>query len=319
MADLDIDKIKQLDGALLLVLRELLRQRRATLAAQRLGLSQSAVSHALSRLRELFDDRLFVRTPVGLEPTRHALDLAPRIDALLGAMQDAIGLTARFDPAESTRTFRIGAPDYVCRLLAPGLWNSFTALAPGLRFVFSQRLGEDAERALLRDELDVAVGRFGESGRDVVVEELFRDRYCLVARRDHPRLRDALDAERYAQLQLVQVSATADFRVPEFIRAPRLASVPRVVASVPRFWIAFAIVAETDAVTIAPERVARRSAREHDLRIVPLPFAVPPIVIFVARRARNDPGTDFLIHQLRVALQANSDTDNRVAGGSDAA
>lgn len=319
MGGLDIDKIKQLDGALLLVLRELLRQRRATVAAQRLGLSQSAVSHALSRLRELFDDPLFVRTPQGLEPTRHALELAPRIDALLGAMQDAIGSSASFDPAESRRSFRIGAPDYVCGLLAPGLWNNFISQAPQLRFVFSQRLGEDAERALLRDELDVAVGRFGQCGPEVVVERLFEDRYCLVARRDHPKLRDAPDLERYMQLPQVQVSATGDFRIPDFIRVPRLAGLPRVVASVPRFWIAFAMVAETDAVAIAPERVARRSIRERDLRILPLPFAVPPIVIFVAKRSRNDPGTDFLIEQLRVALHANPETKSRAADDSDAA
>ena len=99
MSDLDAAKIKQLDGSLLLVLQELLRQRRVTLAAKRLGLSQSAVSHALSRLRELFGDPLFVRKAYGLEPTRHALDLAPRIDALLVAMQDAMGLPACFKPA----------------------------------------------------------------------------------------------------------------------------------------------------------------------------------------------------------------------------
>ena len=319
MADLDVEKIKQLDGSLLLVLRELLRQRRATLAAKRLGLSQSAVSHALARLRELFNDRLFVRTPAGLEPTSHALDLAPRIEALLDAMHHAMGLTEHFDPAESCRTFRIGAPDYLSQLLAPGLWNGFTALAPRARFVFSQRLGQDAERGLLRDEIDVAVGRFGECGPNVVVEELFDDRYCLVGRSDHPALQDGLDVVRYAQLQQVQVSASADFRVPEFIRAPRLVGTPRVVASVPRFWIAFAMVAETDAVTIAPERVARRSAREHDLRILPLPFTVSPIVIFVARRARPDAGTDFLVHQLRSALEASSEHAEPLASGSGAA
>src|SRR6185503_19326556 len=111
MSDIDLNKIRQLDGSLLLLLRELLSQRRTTLAAQRLGLSQSAVSQALSRLRVLFDDPLFVRKPHGLEPTRHALELAPRIDALLASMHEALGLSASFLPETAERAFRIGAPD----------------------------------------------------------------------------------------------------------------------------------------------------------------------------------------------------------------
>lgn len=321
MTDLDVAKIKQLDGSLLLVLRELLRQRRATLAAARLGLSQSAVSHALARLRELFDDPLFVRTGAGLEPTRHALDLAPRIDALLGAMHDAMGLPARFEPAESTRTFRIGAPDYLSRLLASGLWNRFTSLAPRARFSFSQRLGVDAQRALLRDELDIAVGRFAESQRDIVIEPLFEDNYCLVARRGHPELRAGLNAECYEQLQHVHVSVTSEFRVPEFMpsRVPGITGAPRIVASVPRYSVAFALVADTDAVTVAPETLARESAREHGLQVHALPFAFPPFLIFAARRAHVDAGTEFLLRQIKLALGVSHEAKARLIGGSDAA
>src|SRR5262245_50464533 len=152
MADIDEEKIRQLDGSLLLVLRELLRQRRATLVARRLGLSQSAISHALRRLRELFDDPLFIRKPYGLEPTRHARELAPRVEALLEAMHDALGMPSQFSAAETTRSFRIGAPDHVATLLAPALVEDFRTRAPHARFVFSQRLGRDAQQAVLRDE-----------------------------------------------------------------------------------------------------------------------------------------------------------------------
>src|SRR5690349_9146823 len=121
MSDIDSAKIAQLDGGLLLVLRELLRLRRTTPVAERLRLSQSAVSHALGRLRRLFGDPLFVRRPHGLEPTRHALELGPRIDALLESLNDALGLSARFDPATTTRGFRLAAPDSITTLLAPML------------------------------------------------------------------------------------------------------------------------------------------------------------------------------------------------------
>jgi DNA-binding transcriptional LysR family regulator len=301
MPEIDAAKIKQLDGSLLLVLRELLRQRRVTLAAQRLGLSQSAVSHALARLRELFDDPLFVRKAYGLEPTRHALDLAPRIDALLGAMQDAMGLPARFDPAETVRSFRIGAPDYLSGLLAPNLLTSFMARAPRARLAFSQRLGPDAQRALLRDELDLAIGRFGEPHDDVVLTPLFEDRYCVVARTGHPKLRKALSTERFAELSQVQVSVSADFRVPEFMPLEAAAALPRVVMAVPRFSIALSVAASSDAVAIVPERLAQSQARQLGLRIYPLPFRIAPIAVFAAHRAQPDAGTLFLLEELRGA------------------
>src|SRR6187431_3117671 len=127
MRDIDENKIKQLDGSLLLVLRELLRQRRTTLVARRLGLSQSAVSHALARLRVLFGDPLFVREPHGLRPTRHALTLAPKVEALLADMGQALGMADAFDAKSAERGFRIGAPDHLATLLAPELLRVFAS------------------------------------------------------------------------------------------------------------------------------------------------------------------------------------------------
>jgi DNA-binding transcriptional LysR family regulator len=302
MPDFDLEKIKQLDGSLLLVLRELLRQRQATLAAQRLGLSPSAISHALGRLRELFGDPLFVRRPYGLTPTRHALELAPRVEALLAAMHDAIGLPSSFAPQDTTRSFRIAAPDHLTTLLAPALLGCFNKNAPNARFAFSQRLGEDAQHALLRDELDIALGRFAQRDERVVMEPLFEDRYCLVARKDHPKLkRGRLNAALFTRLDQLQVSVSGDLRAPEF-HAELAGALPRrTVAAVPRFMIAFSVVAESDAVTIAPMRLARRHARAFGLRLHDLPFELAPIRVVLAMRAQPDRGVMFLIEQLRLA------------------
>ena len=86
MSDINQLDIRRIDGGLLLVFRELCRRRRTTAVAAHLGLSQSAVSHALGRLRDLFGDPLFLRRPHGLEPTPRALELAPRIEALIDLM-----------------------------------------------------------------------------------------------------------------------------------------------------------------------------------------------------------------------------------------
>src|ERR1700744_1766088 len=112
MPDIDQLDIRRVDGGLLLVFRELVRRGRTTAVAAQLGLSQSAVSHALARLRDLFGDPLFLRKPHGLVPTRRALELAPRIEALIDMIGAAVRPTPGFDPALSTRWFQIGATEF---------------------------------------------------------------------------------------------------------------------------------------------------------------------------------------------------------------
>ena len=295
MRDIDRNKIAQLDGSLLLLLRELLRVRRTTLCAARLGMSQSAVSHALSRLRALFGDPLFVRRSNGLEPTRHALELAPRIDALLAAMGDALGVERGFLPASASREFRIAAPDGVTTLLAPALLKRFASDAPGARFAFSQLLGKDALAALRRDEIDLALGQFAPLLDGVRVERLFEDRYCVVARAGHPKLKRKLDKKAYRELERVQISVSGDFRSLELEPGGEVGRARRIAAAVPRFLIAFAVVAETDAVAIAPGRLARRYAPAFGLRVHELPFALEPLRVLAVKRPHEDAGVAWLV------------------------
>ncbi|MFI5305792.1 MAG: LysR family transcriptional regulator [Polyangiales bacterium] len=304
MSDIDVENIRRLDGSLLLILRELLLQRRTTLVAQRLGLSQSAISHTLSRLRELFGDPLFVRKPYGLEPTRRALELGPQIEALLLAMSQAMGQGDGFTPRTTTRAFRIAAPDHLTTLVAPPLLEGFARHAPAARFAFSQRLGEEALEALRRDEIDLALGRFGARASGLTVEPLLEDHYCLVARRRHPKLKGKLTPARYTKLDHVQISVAGDFRSPEIEPVGGEAMPRHTVAAVPRFLIAFAVVSQSDAVAIAPARLAKRYARSFGLTLHALPFALPPIRMLAVRGARADPGVDWLLEQIRTAVAA---------------
>src|SRR5689334_5932332 len=98
MQDIDFNNIRRMDGSLLLVFHELLREKRATTVAERLGLSQSAISHALARLREIFGDPLFVRKPHGLAPTRRALELGPQVEALLQLADTTLARERKFEP-----------------------------------------------------------------------------------------------------------------------------------------------------------------------------------------------------------------------------
>ena len=299
MKDIDRNKIKRIDGGLLLVLRELLRQRRTTVVAERLFMSQSAVSHALARLRELFDDELFVRRPHGLEPTRHALELAPRIDALLDGLGDALGLATSFDPSTTTRSFRLAAPDFLATLVVPPLLARFARTAPRARFAFSQRLGQDALSALERDDVDLALGQFLGSIEGFAAEPMFDDHYCMIARRGHPRLRKKITRALYAELGHVQVSVGGDFRSPAVGSYSRKAWPHRTVAAVPRFLMALAVVGNTDAVAVVPHRLARAHAQRFGLALHELPFRPNPIHILAVRRPHDDPATRWLLDQVK--------------------
>lgn len=296
MPDIDDEKIRRLDGTLLLVLRELLRQRRTTLAAERLGMSQSAVSHALRRLRAIFADPLFTRRPHGLDPTRRALDLEPQVERLLTAMAEVVGVDDTFAPSDSTRDFAIGAPDHVSTILAPSLLGTVTQAAPGVRLAFSQHLGDDALAAVRRGDIDLALGRFrARIGGDLTVRPLYEDRYTLLARTGHPRIGRRLTSSVYRSLDHVQISVTGDLRNLEIERFAPAAPTRRTIASVPRFEMAFGIVASTDAVALAPGRLARAAAASLPVTAHDLPFETDPIHVVAVHRDQPDEGVRWLI------------------------
>src|SRR5215831_10698083 len=160
MTEFDRLKIRRLDGGLLLIFRELLIHRRASAVSQRLGLSRSAISHALTRLRELFGDPLFIRRSHGFEPTRRALELGPRIEALIDLIGAAVSEDGRFDPKQSRRRFGIASPDYIVTLMADRLTASFHREAPHATFAARPVLLRRALAALRRGEVDIALGAF---------------------------------------------------------------------------------------------------------------------------------------------------------------
>jgi DNA-binding transcriptional LysR family regulator len=299
MPDIDQIKIRQLDFSLLLIARSLLRHRRTTETARELGLSQSAISHALGRLRTAFGDELFVRRPHGLEPTRHALELGRRIDVILAETQAALGLAEQFDPVVTTREFRIAAPDFLTTVMAGPLLALMQAEAPGARVAHRIALGADALALLERDEIDLAVGRFPPLGEAFRVRDLYRDRYCAVARVG--RIEGRLTRAQFERLAHVAVSVSGDFRTLTDDDFRDLGLVRRVVATAPRFTIAFGMVGQTEAVAIAPERLARARAAAYGLETHELPFSLPPLHVVAVVRARAHPGVDWLVDKVREA------------------
>jgi DNA-binding transcriptional LysR family regulator len=156
MAKLDL---RRLDMTLLLTLSSLLRTRQVTATANELGLMQSSVSHALARLRDVFDDPLFVRRPFGMEPTPRALELEPIAQAILDLSQQALAPT-EFDLADAEGIVRIAALDHHCALIAGPLIERLRHDAPRLKVSFRALARRPAVDAVLAGKIDVGLGLF---------------------------------------------------------------------------------------------------------------------------------------------------------------
>jgi LysR family transcriptional activator of mexEF-oprN operon len=301
MSDIDVTDIRKLDGSLLLVFRALARTRRTTEAARQLGLTQSTVSHALARLRDLFDDPLFVRRPHGLEPTPRALELAPRIDGLID-MAGAVMTRGGFDPTLSERRFRLAAAEFVAAVVCGPLTTTFRREAPRASFNVDFLMGGSTLDMLRRGEVDLVLGQFLRLPPGVEATLLYHDRYCVVARKRHPKVKGSIDARTYVGLPNIFVGRSGETGITD-ARLPNPAIVSTV-AVVPRWLTALTMVATSDAVATCPRRLAERMAGFLKLQIIDADFAGPRFAISVVRRAGEvDPGIDWLVDAVRSATE----------------
>ena len=167
------------DLNLLRVFDALIELGSVTRAATRLGVTQSAVSHALGRLRTAFDDPLFVRAPSGLQPTARAREMAPTIREGLGMLRAALS-PSLFDPATAHRRFTISAGSYFCELLMPDLLGRARDAAPMVSFAVSAP-GADLVALLDDGAVDLALGAFGRVPRRLNRERLFDEQLVWIA------------------------------------------------------------------------------------------------------------------------------------------
>ncbi|MGE0798650.1 MAG: LysR family transcriptional regulator [Lautropia sp.] len=246
--------LRTVDLNLLVVFDRLMRARSVNGAAAELSLTPSAVSHALARLRALFNDELLVRGPDGFHPTRRALDLHSNLGDTLQRIERAIGDLTGFEPAASAREFKLHLSDYVGGLLLPPLCARLRAIAPAVKLVVERHFSV-TERPD-PDALQVRVGWMPHLA-GYQHEVLLDDAYVVVMRDDHPAAAAELDAAGYAALAHVRVSPAAlgtsaiddalakraltrdvAFTVANWLEAVRIVERTDLVAAVPRPWLA---------------------------------------------------------------------------------
>lgn len=290
-----------LDLNLLRVFDAIHTTRSVTIAATTLHLTQPAVSKQLNRLREIFDDPLFVRTVEGMAPTPRAEALAGTIHRALTEVRSAFDSQVGFDPATSERTFRIFMNDAGQMALLPRLLAVLIQEAPGVNIETVQMPPlRMRSMGLESGDVDLAVGYFEEFDGSIRCQVLFEEWYAGMVRADHPVIRDSLSFEQFLQASHVIYHPAGGGHASQesFIdKAFWAAGVQRRVAVRLAHAVGMsAMVSATDHLVVIPHRIALACARLIPVRILELPIEIPRFQVgqFWHDRFHADPGNQWL-------------------------
>lgn len=268
--------LRQFDLNLLLALDTLLKERNVTRAAERLYLSQPAMSGMLSRLRQAFGDELLVRVGRNLEPTEFATSIAGRVHDCVQELEDLLDAERPFAPATDGRAFRISASDYAVLLLFSPLVRQLTEVAPSMSVHFV-RLDVTVGERLAQDEVDFAVLP-AEFEPGLPAMELFNDTWVCAAWAGHPALGERLTIEEFLAHPHMSfnISDPSHASVADEYLA-RNGHERRIVASTESFTAAPFLLRGTSLLTIVPRRLGVRMREAAEIRLLELPFDVPPL------------------------------------------
>jgi DNA-binding transcriptional LysR family regulator len=197
-----------IDLNLLVAFDALVAERSVSQAAQRVGLSQPAMSNALARLRRLLDDPVMVRSRHGMEPTGRALELAPTVHQALAQLGRALAPAASFEPAHSDYRFRIECSDEFELSLVPRLIERVASLAPGVEIALS-RAARDTEAQLREGSADLYLGHWSSIPAALHRHLIHHEGFACIARRGHPRIKTRLSLRAYAELGHVVLTPSA--------------------------------------------------------------------------------------------------------------
>lgn len=315
---LNAAKLARIDLNLLLVFALLYEEQKAGRVAERLHLSPSAISHALRRLRAVFDDPLFVPNPKGVTPTARAHQIAPIVDQMMARADVLAASTAPFDPTRSRRRFRLGATDTALATFLPVLMETLDRTAPNIDLSLVGLLpGPDAtspdnawlpSMAMLdRGELDLAVLPWTPPSSRLAVQHLYDEEFVVAYRTGHAYGHNPT-LEAYAACSHVLVSATGDAGgfVDQALAQQGLQR--RVALTAPNFHLALDVIRRTDLIGAIPRSFGDLHAARYGIELAPLGVSQPPspMSLVALKAALADRGIVWLFDLIATAGRSNA-------------
>ncbi|WP_158597988.1 LysR family transcriptional regulator [Noviherbaspirillum saxi] len=307
------------DLNLLNVFDVVMTERHVTRAAERLEMTQSAVSNALNRLRLQFQDQLFVKAARGVNPTPRAIAIWPSVHRALQELRSSVQ-PQFFDAANAVQTFRIAMADITVALLAPTLYSSVQAAAPHIKLFFVPHDPVLAAPRLMRGEVDFAISI--EPPRTTVVQTmpLWSDSFVIAARQGHPLLQSTISLETFCRAPQIAINESGDEEVPNIIdeTLANLGQQRNISLSVNQFSVVTKILSDTDLIAALPARFATAPASRGSIGTQPLPIAIPEVVVYMSwhRRSNTLPTHQWLKERIiQASARFNTETAPRVQRG----
>ena len=296
--------ISRVDLNLFIVFEAIYAEGSVTRASLKLNLTQPAISHALGRLRLMFDDPLFVRqghlmvsTPLArsiIEPVRHSLR----------GFEVTLNKLNRFDPASTEKEFTLALRDVLESTVLPPLMAALEQDAPHARVAAVQVDRRELESELQAGTLDCAIDVLLPLGSDVRHARILVDRTLVVARRGHPRLQGGITLDQYLQEEHVLASSRRKGPGIEDFELSRLGMQRKIRLRCQHYFAACRVVSRTDLILTMPERYARVANQQFDNQLLPLPLEMPAwdVYLYWHANVEDDPANRWLRERLTAAM-----------------
>jgi DNA-binding transcriptional LysR family regulator len=266
-----------------------------TRAAAVLGIEQASASIALNKLRQHFDDRLFVRTLDGMIPTPRAQSIYPELHEALARIEKARGKPLAFSPLDAVREFRICMTDISEIIILPKLVNHLQKTAPGV-VIEAEKISPDSRPRLASGEVDLAVGFLPNLEAGFYQQALFEQDFVCLAAKNHPRIQGKLKASQFSREGHIQVatSGTGHTVVDKVLAKQKIER--RIVLRVPSFLGVARIVAQTDFLVVVPRLFGMVLAQQDQVQLLEPPTPLPHYKVkqHWHERFNADPGNIWL-------------------------
>ncbi len=293
LAEMNLNKV---DLNLFIVFDAIYTEANLTRAGQIVGITQPAVSNALARLRETFNDPLFVRTAQGMVPTPMAQNIIGPVRNALQLLRVSVQESRTFNPLQANKTFRISMTDLTEAVVLPPLFQRLRRLAPNVKIESMLAKRRETTKELAAGRLDFAMDAPLNTDPQVRHVKLLEDRYVCAMRRGHPLAKDKLSVEEYLSLSHIHISSRRSGLGMIDLALGKMGQQRKIALRSQHYMMATQVIQHTDMAVTVPERFARR----HDLHQVPLPVDIPPLEthIYWHESTDQDPANRWMREQM---------------------
>ncbi|GGW93959.1 LysR family transcriptional regulator [Alteromonas halophila] len=283
------------DLNLLMIFDAIMTEGAITRAADRLAMTQPAVSNALSRMRTAWKDELFVKDGRGIQPTSYAKNLWSQIQSPLSQLENAVSPT-EFDPSTAKRTFRVSATDSIISMAWGPLRQVIEKQAPGINVYAIPNLNMDSDQILKDAEAELAFSKHLKPDPVIRSEHVLDPRYVVLMRPEHPLAKEELTLEDFVNAEHLLVSISGDVTGPTDQVLTNMGLSRRVAMSVNSFSNVPELLKESNLICVAPSVVLEKEIFSGELAVfeTPIDIVSTPLSLIWHKRQDHDPGLTWL-------------------------